>query len=168
MDLSPELPRFLLPSIHSCCDVGTIGNVGLNDVYYGLTRLNGTMTFDILHRFTCAWTDGIGAAGLHVQRLDMGIYAKFRSKPFNKDGCHENMVECAKEMCELFPSPSDLPWQLFYGRCARERGQYNSPSFGTDEHMFELHMDVCKEITSSTRGGGQRSHWALVEHRGAS
>ena len=97
----------------------------------------------------------------------MGIHGKFRSKPFNKDGRHENMVECAKDLVKLFPSPSDLPWQIFYGRCARERGQYSSPSFGTDEHMFELYTEVCKEITSSTRGGGsvRTGRWWSIEER---
>ena len=105
----------------------------LDKLTYILTYLNGTLNFEILHRYICAWTDGIGAAGLHVQRLEMAIYNKFRSGPFGKDSCHEQMVSTAKDLNRLFPSHQDLPWQLFYARCARNKGKHGDASFGTEE-----------------------------------
>ena len=163
---SPELDVFARPAVHSSCDVGTIGNVGFNYLYYGPPHLNGTLTFDILHRFCCCWTDGVGAAGLHVQRLEMAIYAKFRTGPFNKDSCHDQMVACAKELVQLFPSHECLPWQLFYSRCAKERNRHLDAAFGSEEHSKELHAEVVSEMISEASGGSVRKgRWWNIEER---
>ena len=163
---TPELIVFNSPAVHTCCDVGTVGNVGLNYLYYGAPKLCGTLTFDILHRFMCAWTDGIGAGGLHVQRLEMGVYVKFRSAPFNKDGCHEQMIACAKDLQELFPSHDDLPWMLFYSRCAREKNKYSDADFGMPAHSQALYNEVAKETTQETGAGTvRRGRWWNIEER---
>ena len=101
------------------------------------TTHRGTTNSDRFHRRMNDKFEAVAASGLPVIKLEVASCSSLRRKPFNRDGNHRILLQMADDMYERLNHLSEL-WAIFYPRVCEDLGEYDSPDFGTDEHMGEV------------------------------
>ena len=145
------------PTCHLHCDMGSHSWYGA--VYLVMKPIiRGTLSFDILHRWTNDQAFGVSEAGLTVMRLEVLGAMNIRRGPFNKNGNHASMLTAAKDLFASQTSYGPL-FSYYYEELCRDWGE-EGPRVGTAAHMQEMWLQAQDRLTNATLGKpAKRSRW---------